>query len=241
MEKTEAQKKNEKEVQRIMKERGYNDFWGEETKKNTSPAKTKKIIVGLLFVITPVIGLSGGFITMYINHQKEQTKELLSSCLSEAVRVYSATAEKGATEAGMYQSQIECHEKYKTDNYEQRVAQLTEDKTESELNTCLAEADKNYAVSDEEINNAGTDISASLILIKRIGAGIDAKMNCHYKYKTSYSESELNKLKADKSENEAYIQDAENALEAQKYRSSSRRSINCSSYSHGNSTYTDCY
>ena len=248
MSKTEAQVKNEKEVRRIMEERGYDSFWGEEAEKKSDPAKAKRIIIGLVFVLIPIIGIGSVFVNLYLNNQKEQTKEALHTCLKETEQIYSATAEAGASEVGMYSSQIECHEKYKTDIYEQAVASLTEAKTRGELNACLKEADANYAVSDEEINNAGTDINALLILIKRVGSGIDAKMSCHNKYKTTEYETAMNKLKADKSETEAYIADAENAIKYEQTRPqaiyqqpSYSSSVHCSSRSVGGSIYTDCY
>ena len=248
MRKNEAQIKNEKEVRRIMKERGYDSFWGEEAGKKSDPTKAKKTIIGLVFVLIPIIGIGSVFINMYLNNQKEQTKEALHTCLKEAEQIYSATAEAGASEVGMYSSQIECHEKYKTDIYEQEVASLTESKTRGELNTCLKEANANYAVSDEERASAGTDVNTLLILVKRVGSGIDAEMSCHNKYRTIDYETAINKLKADKSENEAYIADAENAIKYEQTRPqtiyqqpSYSSSVHCSSRSVGSSIYTDCY
>ena len=66
MQKNEAQMKNEKEVRRIMEERGYNDFWEEKADNNSKSTKTKKIIVGLIFVIVPIIGLGSIFVNMYL-------------------------------------------------------------------------------------------------------------------------------------------------------------------------------
>ena len=243
MQKNEAQMKNEKEVRRIMEERGYNDFWEEKADNNSKSTKTKKIIVGLIFVIVPIIGLGSIFVNMYLNNQKEQTKEALRTCLEETDKIYSATAEAGASEVGRYASLIECHEKYKTDTYDQSVASLNELRTQNELDACLKEADNNYSVSDEEMANAGTDVNALLILVKRVGSGIDAKMSCHNKYKTAGYETAMNKLKADKSENEAYIDDANNAIKMQQYQSqsSSRSYTHCTSNSYGNSIYTNCY
>lgn len=241
MQKNEAQIKNEKEVRRIMEERGYNDFWEEKADNNLKSTKTKKIIVGLIFVIVPIIGLGSIFVNMYLNNQKEQTKEALRTCLEETDKNYSATAEAGASEVGRYTLLIECHEKYKTDTYDQSVASLNELKTQSELDVCLNEAEINYAISKEEIESAET-INDQLILVKRRGSGIDAKMDCHNKYKTNFYETEMNKLKADKAENKSYIEDAENTI---KYRQStgpsSSKSTYCSSYTIGSSIYTNCY
>ena len=220
-----------------MEERGYNDFWEEKADNNSKSTKTKKIIVGVVFIIIPLIVLG----SVFVNIQKRQTEEALNACLAEVNEIYSATTEAGAPEVGRYTSLIECHEKYKTDTYDQSVASINEQKTRSELIVCLGEAETNYAISKEEIESAET-INDQLILVKRRGSGIDAKMDCHNKYKTSFYETDMNKLKADKAENKSYIEDIENTI---KYRqsngSNSSKSTYCSSYTIGSSIYTNCY
>lgn len=244
-EKSEAQIRNEEEVHKIMKERGYDDFWGvkNDDRKPRDKVRIKKIIVGLTCIAMPIILVGSVFVNMYINNQKEQTRENLSECLKSALQTYENAIGAGVEGIEPYSSQIECHEKYKTDTYERDMASLTESKTSAELLMCLNQADENYAVSDEEIASAGNDVNAGLILVKRIGSRIDAKMSCHNKYKTNLYETEMNKLKADKAENKAYIEDAENAIKYQQNQSKSytSTSTHCYSNSIGSSIYTNCY
>lgn len=234
MSKSEAQIKNEEEVRRIIKERNY-DFWDEPTKQ---PKKSKKqhILSGIVIavLVTFIIGFS---VSIFISKKREETEALLNDCISY-------TWNKPDT----YAEQIECYEKYKTEEHDEKVAELTEKKTGLDLIACLNEASENYAVTDEERANAGTDTNALLILVKRVGSGIDAKMSCHNKYKTADYETAMNKLKADKSENEAYITDAENAIKYEQTKPqtiyqqpSYSSSVHCSSRSVGSSIYTDCY
>ncbi|MDO4508041.1 MAG: hypothetical protein Q4B65_01505 [Candidatus Saccharibacteria bacterium] len=119
-------------------------------------------------------------------------------------------------------------------------AKLEEEQTSFKLMQCIKEAEINYAVSDEESSSAGTDVHSLLILVKRIGSGIDAKISCHNKYKTDVYETEINRLKAAKSENEAHIEDAENAIEYQK-NYTPRKSLYCTTNGYGNSIYTHCF
>lgn len=248
MSKSEAQIKNEAEVRRIMKERSY-EFWDEPKKSKKKTPKRKGLVITCSIIILLLVSVGGVFFAkFYIEKMETETKEQLSSCLKEAEQIYYNTSDvTGASPSTLYSSQIECHEKYKTDSYDVEVARLNELKTSSDLNTCLEEASNNYAVSEEERINAGTDVNALLILIKRVGSGIDAKMSCHEKYKTPDYETQMSKLRADKSENEAYIADAENAIRYEQnrpqtiYQQPSSSSVHCSSRSIGSSVYTDCY
>lgn len=204
--------------------------------------KKKTIVPYVIILVILAIGAGGLYAKIKLEDLKNKTIENLHSCLKTAENDYSHIATmEGISATMMYSSQIECHEKYKTTDYEQKVAELKRFIKYSKLHDCLNEANKNYAVSDEDKNNAGTDINALLILVKRISAGIDTKLNCHSENRDASSEAEVAKLKADKSNNEAYIDYAENAIKLRQNQTNRQKSTHCSSRKVGDSIFTDCY
>lgn len=252
MPKSEAQLRNEKAVRKIMEERGYDSFWEEKHDKKSDTSRTKKIIIGLVFVMVPIIGLGIGFINMNMRIQKEQTEEALHTCITglelppsmSEDPSYEEVRDVAQAKLKYDKEMLSCHEKNKTEKYDDAVGEFSENIERDNLTLCLSNAELNYATSHEEIVNAENDAQSALVIFKRWDSKYSTQIDCYNKYNgTQDFQSELSALRADKSENQSYIDMVNDQIKnqgASGYYSGSTR-LHCSTNSVGSYSWTNCY
>ena len=216
-------------------------FWGDddsEPKQKRNNKKEKSKSSGLVKVLAVVLILCGlasiPIVISFVNEAKTKERMAnLDTCLSEA---------RGGYLKDQYSKTIECHEKYGGDDADEKINENKRLLEYTIISECTYQANENYKVSEEEINNAGNDVSANLILIKRVGEGYKAQKACYTENgKLGDYSSEISKLNSEISENQSMIEYAESALESQKNYAASRNYMNCTTNRVGSSSYTSCY
>ncbi len=217
-------------------------FWGDDdfvqkTQSKKLNGKNKKhsiITKGLIVMLILVIVASVPIILFFINDAKTKERMAnLDNCLSEA---------EGGYLRDVYTETIKCHEKYGGENAEEEISKNKRLLEYDTIQECVNRANENYKVTDEEIANAGNDVGASLILIKRFGEGYKAQKACYTENgKLGNYSSEISKLNSEISENQSMIEYTESILESQNNYSASRNYINCTTNRVGSSSYTSCY
>ena len=212
------------------------NFWGDDEfeKPAKAPKKHNKVAVVLAAaVVTLIICFTPILYNLNKNKKEDERIENLTSCIT--VNNYE------------HEKAIECYEKYGGEDKEQRIKEENEYLEYEKVAQCLNEAYDNYKVSDEEIEDAGSDVRASLVLVKRYGAGFQAQRDCYVKYgKLGDYGSEIDALDAKISENNAmveYGESIERSSNSSQYYSipSYSSSISCTSNTIGSSTFTSCY
>lgn len=168
MEQTDAQKRNEDEVRRIMRERGF------ETALDSKPKKKQRdfdfsIIGKVLFAIIVIGGLSFGVISL-INASKnnEMIKDTsasentaqnvdyagLAACLDTAYTdVEAGDPQFYPKLIASYEAQLDCHTKYPTPGNESEISGIKQRKNNVEI------AAKDAGVSQSDIDSAYSSIS----------------------------------------------------------------------------------
>jgi len=168
MEKTSAQKRNEDEVRRIMRERGF------ETALDSKPKKKQRdfdfsIIGKVLFAIIVIGGLSFGVISLINAPKNDETVKDTSADENTAQNADYAglaiclNAAHTDVEAGdpqfypkliaSYQAQLDCHAKYPTPGNESEISDIKQRKNNVEI------AAKDAGVSQSDIDSAYSSIS----------------------------------------------------------------------------------
>ena len=205
-------------------------------KKHTSGlTKTLLIIVLILTALasTPII------ISIISDAQERGRISNLNTCLSDA-QLKSFDSLKNS-----YSKNIECYEKYGGNDAEKNIDENKRLLETANIQECLNDAENNYKVTDEERENAGSDLGANMILVKRYGEKFKAQKSCYTKYgKLNDYSSEINKIDADITENQSMIDYGESAQKSQDIINQSRRynsSVHCTTNSYGTSAYTNCY
>ena len=171
MEKTDAQKRNEDEVRRIMRERGF------ETASESKPKKKRRdfdfsIIGKILFAIVIIGGLSFGVLSLINAPKNDGTVKDTSADENAAQNADYAglaiclNAAYTDVEAGdpqfypkliaSYQAQLDCHTKYPTPGNESEISDIKQRKNNVEI------AAKDAGVSQSDIDSAYAIISSNL-------------------------------------------------------------------------------
>ena len=168
MEQTDAQKRNEDEVRRIMRERGF------ETASDSKPKKKQRdfdfsIIGKVLFAIVIIGGLSFGVLSLINAPKSDETVKDTSADENTAQNADYAglaiclNATHTDVEAGdpqfypkliaSYQAQLDCHAKYPTPGNESEISDIKQRKNNVEI------AAKDAGVSQSDIDSAYSSIS----------------------------------------------------------------------------------
>ena len=212
-------------------------FWGDDdydhdNQKPKTKVKITYIILVPLLIVCLICFIPVG-LSIYKNHEEDVRSANLSSCL-------------GGNEY-KYDELIECYRQYGGADKEEKIAEQENMKEGVSLIQCLREASNNYALTDEEIEGAKSDLGASIVLIKRVGSGYRAQRECYVRYsKITNHDSEIDELDAKISENDAmvsYAESAQAAANSSRYNDiySYSSSFSCSSRTVGSSTYTSCF
>ncbi|MBQ3430330.1 hypothetical protein IJG21_02820 [Candidatus Saccharibacteria bacterium] len=246
---------NETEVHNIMKERGYYSLFDDEP---TPPehSHTKKWII-ITCIMLPVGVLAYPTTRTILLDHENKVHDNLISCLSEIDHLdVNELPEDGTAEDTLKltsiklseaKAKLECHDQNKTKDYEAEVAKIEEEINISNLYSCLANAEINYFTSEEEIDKAANDTQFAIVILKRWDSLYSAKISCYKNYHgTSDFQSKISELQAKRSENQSYIDMAENSLKTQTnqnyyYSSPSYNPIHCYTNQIGSSSYTNCY
>lgn len=171
MEKTDAQKRNEDEVRRIMRERGFETASDSKSKKKRRDFDFN-IIGKVLVAIIIIGGLSFGVISL-INAPKndEMIKDTsanentaqnvdyagLAACLDAAyIDVEAGDPQFYPKLIASYEAQLDCHTKYPTPGNESEISSIKQRKNNVEI------AAKDAGVSQSDIDSAYAAISSNL-------------------------------------------------------------------------------
>lgn len=253
MPKSTAQLKNEESVRKVMKERGYG-FLSEkdvaEIKK--SEKKRKHAIIVAVCVIALLIPIAFVITNIMINNHKAQVRADLDACLADVAVApvvpenpsYKDVRDTAKLKLEEDTKKLECHENNKTEKYDEAVSEFSENIERDSLTLCLSNAELNYATSHEEIVNAENDAQSALVIFKRWDSKYSTQIDCYNKYNgTQDFQSELSALRADKSENQSYIDMVNDQIKNQgssSYYSGGTR-LHCSTNSVGSYSWTNCY
>lgn len=109
------------------------------------------------------------------------------------------------------------------------------------LRSCVYDAQTNYAVSQEEIDAAGTDPDSNLILIKRMNNGAKEEVSCYEEYGDSSNESDYARAKSWLSETESYLESANNAVSNSTNNTNPNTTTYCYTTTYSSSAITHCY
>lgn len=235
-------------------------FWGDD-EPESKPKKKKEnkgkkfplftkvlvaVLIACLIMFAPVL------ISMNNERVKQEKIASLHDCLSaaenretgsyEGLSEYEKTRMIYTNMVSKSNENITCYEKYGDENSGSAIEQNQGTIEFAKIQICLDDAYENYKVTDAERKDAGSDLDANMILVKRVGAGYAAQKDCYTKYgKLNDYSSEISELDAEIKENQSWIDYGKSAQEAQKYYSASRKSINCTTNTYGSSSYTNCY
>ena len=253
MPKSEAQIRNEKAVRKIMEERGYG-FLSEKDKAEIykSEKKKKHIVVAVICIIILVIPVSFVVINIMINNHEAQVRADLDACLAEITAApivpenpsYEDVRDTAQLKLTEDTKKLACYEKNKTEKYDEATSELNENIARDNLTLCLSNAELNYTTSHEEIVNAENDAQAALVIFKRWDSKYSTQIDCYNKYNGEQDfQSEISALRADKSENQSYIDMVNEQIKNQSSASNYNfnNNISCSTTSIGSYSWTNCH
>jgi len=235
-----TQQDNESEVERIMRERGYErssktrHLRGE--KRRNQPSVAKRIFATVAFIAIPVAMLALPFISMSINSLQTEMKEKLKSCLEKAGTVEMTEIISGDK---IFDDRIECYNKYNVQGFEKEIAKLEDQKAAStdakKLSVCLEDAEENYGTTEEEADLVKTT-SDLLMYLKRRNLYYEAELSCYNKYGHGNYDDVVDKLDALVKQNNSDIPVLEEKVKAQ---NSSPRY--CDIHAYGSTAHAECY
>lgn len=215
-------------------------FWGDDEPKIKKKAKSKKqprykkpqIILVVILVLIILTGIP--LLILHNNSVKEEERSSnLEKCLDNAVSEYLKDT---------YAKNIKCYEQYGGEDAEEKINENKTHLEYAQIQECVYDARENYKVTDEERNNAGSDLAANIMLVKRVGEGFKAEKECYTKYgKLGDYRSEIDKIEADIKENQSMLEYGESEQESIRNYSNNHRSLNCTTNTVGSSAYTNCY
>ena len=167
-----------------------------EIVENEIPSNKKRKIVLLLTIICVVVAsgvLAAIFIPGIIEEKQKQdiianTRSNLESCLSEI-----GNSKHDALE--YIDGKIKCYEKNDVEESEEEINSLKELRKTTELNSCLAKARSDYAVTEGEINAAyASGITAMNAVSDKMIGGYNAEILCYKTYDEKNSASQISEL-----------------------------------------------
>ena len=143
-----------------------------------------------------------------------------------------------------YDMALSCYNRYQVKDYQEKVDELESYKKEAEtykqesdLSTCVRNAQNNSTISDEELQRAENDMTTTIALLTRLSNGYQEEINCYEKYGSGQYESNISELRIKKSETDSYIESAKNST----INNGGSNYLYCTTNSVGNYTYTNCY
>ena len=231
-----TQQDNESEVERIMRERGYERSsrtrHSRGEKRRNQPSVAKRIFVTVAFIVIPVAMLALPFINIYIDSLQTKMKEELKSCLEKAGAIEMTEIISGDE---IFDDWIECYNKYNVQGFEKEIAILEDLKDAKKLSVCLEDAEENYGTAEEEADLVKTT-SDLLIYLKRRNLYYEAELSCYNKYGHGNYDDVVDKLDARVKQNNSDIPVLEEKVKAQ---NSSPRYCNIHAY--GSTAHAECY
>lgn len=215
-------------------------FWGDDEVENDAKIRKKdnkngksgiatKVLI--VIVVLCLIAFVPVAISFNDDAKEKERKDNLNSCINASI---------SSSLRDQYSKKIDCYEKYGDENSKDEITKNERLLERVEIDECFFAAEEDYKVTDKERKDAGSDLGANLILVKRVGNKLAAQKECYTKYgKIGDYSSEISKIEADIKENQSMIEYGEEAQKSQN--NYSKNWINCTTNTVGSSSYTNCY